>query len=264
MTRRKLLGALGAMLALPRSATAATTTRYLDEDRKGIDPKVDLTIPDGATAAVLIVHGGAFIMGSRQMKGVRVCTAALADAGLATLAVDYRLLGRGGHFEEAVDDVVAAMDWWRGVSGDHGVPGTSVGVLGMSAGAALATVAATEGNADAVVGVYGPYDFRNLPGQPVLRLPTRWLLRSTDPSALHAASPLARATAPIPTLLFHGTEDHLVPASHAHALVEARQAAGLPVELQLHDDGHGYLQRKGPAAEATLAATTAFLNEHLS
>ena len=168
ISRRSLIGG---MIGLP--VTDA------DPSRRGVPPAVDLWLPSEPRGAVVVVHGGAFLVGSRRMASVRRCAEALAEARPAALALDYRLLLRGGRFEQALADVRARMSWWRSAAVDHGVPSDRLGVIGLSAGAALAAIAAAEGEATAWVGVYGPYDFRRLPGQPAFDAPTRWLLSTT-------------------------------------------------------------------------------------
>ena len=253
MTRRELLASMAA-LGVPGVAQSRTTHHYA-EPRRGIRPRVEVLAPDNPTGAVVLLHGGAFVVGNRSMPVMLRMADALNQRGLVALSVDYRMLGRGGRFDASLADVLAAMDWWR--EQDSTLP---LGVLGMSAGGALAAIAASEGNADACVGVYGPYDFTQLPGQPRVKRPTKWLLRTTDPKALHAMSPLNRASSKIPTLLFHGRRDRLVPIDHAHALVAARQSRGLPVELVQVDAGHGYLRKsQSVAARQTVDRAAAFL-----
>lgn len=237
----------------------ARSTHVYARPRWGIRPRVEVLAPSNPVGAVLLLHGGAFLVGNRRMPVMLRTAEALNRHRLTAVSVDYRMLGRGGRFDASLGDVLAAMDWWR-----HEVPDLPLGVLGMSAGGALAAIAATEGQADAWVGVYGPYDFTRLPGQPRMEHPTKVLLRTTDPEELHAMSPLRRASAAIPTLLFHGTRDRLVPIAHAHALVESRRAAGLPVDLVEVDERHGYLRRsRSITARRTLERAAAFLADSM-
>ena len=53
----------------------------------------------------VLVHGGGFVIGSRDMKPMRFLAAKLVGAGLTVCAVDYRMIFRGGRLDEAVDDV---------------------------------------------------------------------------------------------------------------------------------------------------------------
>lgn len=242
-------------MATRRVLVVMRTTHTYTEPRWGIRPRVEVFAPTDPIGAVVLLHGGAFVVGHRKMPVMIRMAEALNRQGLVAVSVDYRMLGRGGRFDASLADTLAAMDWWR-----HRNPELPIGVLGMSAGGALAAIAATEGGAEALVGVYGPYDFTSLPGQPRVRRPTKWLLRTTDPEELHAISPLARASAPIPTLLFHGRRDRLVPIAHAHALVRARRDRGLPVELVEVDASHGYLRRsRSVEARRTVDRAAAFL-----
>lgn len=245
------------------SASEPQTQPYRTEPPPGIPPLVDVHRPDGdPTGAVMVVHGGAFLIGHRRMTAVQRCVQAAVDAGLVAVSVDYRMVGRGGGFEVSLDDVLAALDWWRDGEG----AGLPLGLWGLSAGAALAAVASAERAAavSAVVGVYGPYDFRNLLGQPVMRWPTRLLLGTTEQPELLAASPMTRATGAAPMLLVHGRQDRLVPVWHSRRMLAARQAAGLPCELHEVDARHGYLKRTRGPGEQTLTRSVAFLRTHLS
>jgi acetyl esterase/lipase len=260
MTRRSLLAALMSLPALP---AAASTELYADPGRRGIAPRVDLDLPAGAQGAVILVHGGGFVVGSRRMTAVRRCAEAVVERGLAAVAVDYRLLGRGGRFADALDDLHAAADWWRGVAVEHGVHPDRLGWWGISAGAALTAVASSRTGGCAWVGAYGPYDFRRLPGRQLGNLPARWLVGSAQPSALALESPLHRCTTPAPTLLLHGSRDRLVPLAHAERLRDVRLASGLPVQLEQVSAGHGFLRRQTATADHALRLAADFLEAHI-
>ena len=70
-------------------------------------PRVDVYLPPGhgPWPSVVLVHGGGFLIGSRQMKPIRYLSTHLTQAGFAVAAVDYRLVGRGGRLHRAVEDV---------------------------------------------------------------------------------------------------------------------------------------------------------------
>jgi len=262
-SRRSFLGAVAALGFTPMPSRAAVTHTYA-EPRRGVRPRIDVVCPPEPRGAVLLVHGGAFLLGSRQMPSMERCAAALCEEGLVALALDYRLVGRGGGFDASLDDVVVAMDWWRRRAAAHGADPDRLGLMGLSAGAALAAVAAAEGGASAWVGFYGPYDFTRLPGTPLVQAPTRWLLGTDEPAELRRRSPLARCTSSAPALLFHGTRDRLVPIHHSHALVAARASAGLPTELVAVDHRHGFLQRRRhPLAVAAMDRAVGFLSDHV-
>lgn len=83
-------------------------------------------------------------------------------------------------------------------------------------------------------------------------------------AAFERLSPIHRAdriTAPL--LIFHGTDDPVVPIAQSESLVETMEAAGRDVELVVFDgEGHGFRQPEN--VEAEYARTEAFLDEVLS
>ncbi|WP_061291000.1 alpha/beta hydrolase [Herbidospora cretacea] len=127
---------------------AATAT---SDDRVEV---VDFTVPasDGHTVplrlykpptvpSVLVVylHGGGLIAGSIDGYD-HVCRRYAAEAGVAVIAVDYRLAPESP-FPAAVEDCVAAVRWTI----DHArerVPGARVAIMGDSAGGGLAAATA--------------------------------------------------------------------------------------------------------------------------
>ncbi|MEV1155207.1 alpha/beta hydrolase [Micromonospora chokoriensis] len=111
---------------------------------------VDLTVPsaDGHTLAlrlykptnrphalVVYLHGGGFIAGSLDGYD-HVCRHYAAEAGVAVVAVDYRLAPEAP-FPAAVEDSVAAVRWTIDHAAER-VPGARVAVMGDSAGGGLA------------------------------------------------------------------------------------------------------------------------------
>ena len=118
-----------------------------------------------------------------------------------------------------------------------------VAVLGCSAGAALTILGSGDfKNLWKMVGLYGVYDFCDLPGSPN-PLPARLLLRSTDRARWQVRSPYVHLGAPVPLLLAHGTRDKLVHKRHTDRMASARRRAGLPVQTRYYEgEPHGFLQ----------------------
>jgi acetyl esterase/lipase len=99
----------------------------------------------------------------------------LAARGTALFAISYRLATKTKTYPQAVQDVLAAVQFMRGKSGELGIDAERIGLLGSSAGAHLAALAALGGkkfaggypqdafaalstDVKALVGVYGIYD----------------------------------------------------------------------------------------------------------
>lgn len=212
-------------------------------------------------ASVLLVHGGGFVIGSRAMKPMRLLASRLFDAGVAVASVDYRLALRGGRLPTMVDDVRAALDWWREQTLTHGLDPEAVTLAGASAGAALSWLAAADSQAPParLASIYGVYDLRYL-GRGHAALIGRLVAGTRDAEALFARSPLASPALAMPVLLVHGTADRLVPYAQAERVLAARQSAGLATELvRCEGEPHGFLNdATRPACDRVVEATLRF------
>ena len=242
--------------------------RYRRAWHIGVQPRLDIYVPhtpappEGRPSA-LVVHGGAFLVGSRRMTSVRYVASALVEAGMAVACVDYRLLFRGGPLSTQRADVAAAREHWRNQAARLHLDPTRVSVVGMSAGGALALLdaAAADPAYHRVVSVYGVYELAPLTG-PGSRLWKAALTRSLDEAAWASASPLAvvdRVVAPL--MMIHGTEDALVPYAQAERFLAAREQAGLDTLLHTYEGlPHGWLQDASrPETAQVVEQITAFL-----
>ena len=198
----------------------------------------DIYMPARPTgASVVLVHGGGFMVGSRRMAPMRFVAAQLTSAGIAVCSIDYRRMLR---LTEAVDDVRAALAFWRARTDRLGLT-DHVALVGLSAGATLALLAAARDPVARLACCFGLYEVDHLP-----RIYARLLFKTPDRSAWRFdAHPAA------PTLLLHGDADRLVPVVQAHRLAARREALGLPTRLVVYPGvRHGFLRRASPIAEA--------------
>jgi acetyl esterase/lipase len=224
----------------------------------------DLYLPQGTTPApVLIgVHGGGWQLGNR--KFYTNMGAYLAANGFAVFAIEYRLMAPGvSTYPGAVYDVRAAIQFVRAKAGELGLDPERIGLVGDSAGAHLASLAALAGSepafatnyksdpyADvspkvkAVVGVYGVYDMlaqwqHDLGIRPRDNIAEKFL--GAAPSANRAvffeASPISYTTVDknaMRVLLIYGTDDDVVdPATQSAAFLNALKAAGFFVRAMV-------------------------------
>ena len=210
---------------------------------RGIAPLADVYLPARPTtnASVVLVHGGAFVIGSRQMKPMRLLATRLAAAGITACTVDYRMVFRGGRLDEAVDDVCAALAYWQSRAPDP----RAVSVIGLSAGASLGLLAAARTPVAALACCFGLYEIDHLRG-PAALLP-RLLVGTTPWIERFATQPAA------PTLILHGDSDVLVPVGQAHRLAARRAALGLPTRLVVYRDApHAFFNSPCEAREAAM------------
>jgi acetyl esterase/lipase len=196
--------------------------------------------PDSLGPAVIQVHGGGWIAGSRLEQGIPLLNH-LAANGWVGFNVDYRLSPRAT-MPEPVIDVKRAIAWVRHHSEELGVDPARIALTGGSAGGHLVALAAltaddktlqpgfeqADTSVAAAVPFYGIYDFTDpdtlySPGIRDWLLPRVIFKRTLDeaPELYRAASPFHRVHSGAPPfLVFHGDEDSLVPIGDARAFVE--------------------------------------------
>jgi len=251
-----VLGALRSLRGRPAIAAVPPTeaaVRYHAHARRGVAPLADIYVPARPTGpSVVLVHGGAFVIGSRRMKPMRFLAAQLVASGVAVCAVDYRLIFRGGGLDEAVEDVVDALAFWATRAPQLGLDARAIAMVGLSAGASISLLAAARTDASRLAALaccFGLYEIDHLRG-PAGLLP-RLLFRTADRAAWTQRSPRHAAQPAVPTLLLHGTDDGLVPVAQAHRLAAHREALGLPTRLVVYAGApHGFFNVAGPAADA--------------
>ncbi len=213
--------------------------------------ELDLYLPAaGGPAPVIVhVHGGGWRRGSRRAP-LPVLGAdfydALAAAGFAVAAIDYRLSGEA-IFPAPLEDVRAAFGWVRDHAAAYGLDAGRVFSWGDSAGGHLALLAALTGTAMRGVVAWFPVtdlvgllsDVADAGGVPDRGPDSREALllggpASSLPELARQASPVTHASAGAPpVLLMHGAADDMVPPAQSVRLAKALSAAGASVELEL-------------------------------
>jgi alpha-L-fucosidase 2 len=225
--------------------------------------RLDGYIPEGSGPfpAAILVHGGGWVTGDKT-HSVRPLFQPLARAGVAWFSINYRL-ARGPNPEalisleglatlaNASEDVRSAVRFVRAHAAEWNLDSQRMVLIGESAGAHLASMAALRpapgSGVEAVVAFYSPSDLVDLvetsPSIPEL---LRRAVRGTPLEALllqglRQLSPRTwvRAGAP-PFLMIHGTADALVPFHQSEAMCDALRSAGNLCELvPVPGGGHG-------------------------
>jgi acetyl esterase/lipase len=208
----------------------------VDQNGQTLALKLDVYRPTGdrVTRRPLIVwvHGGSFRSGTKASPELVDEATSFAKKGYVTASIDYRLspTGCGGSapvaqcvdaINDAREDAQAAVRFFRARAGPYGVDPTRIAIGGSSAGAITALNVA-----------YQP-DHPGSSGNP------------GQSSAVGGAVSLSGAViftgevgpGDAPALLFHGTEDALVPYAWAQDTVEAAHADQLRAYLITWEGG---------------------------
>jgi acetyl esterase/lipase len=270
---------LGAALCLTASVAAGGVGTY-DLKRDIVYAKVGETkllldgyIPraDGPFPAVLVVHGGAWIVGNKRQ--LAFIARSLAERGIAAFAINYRLAPKD-KFPAQIEDCRRAVRWIVNNAAEYKVDAKRLGALGYSAGAHLVALLGTQGiraskeedapllRLRAVAAGGTPVDFRQFPpDEPLL---SYWLggTRKQVPEQYKAASPLGFVDADTtPMYLYHGDGDALVPVRGPKAMAKALEEAGVESKLMIINDvGH----IRALSHKKALEGARAFLAKHLA
>lgn len=229
-------------------------------DRRGIEYGqaggarllLDAYVPRGTgpVPAVIIVHGGGWVGGDRR-HSVEPLFQPIADAGFAWFSISYRLANQVAMFGAAIQDVEDAVLYIRSHSAEYRVDPDRIALLGESAGAQLASMAALapalKGTVKGVVALYSPSDLVAL-ARTSDRVPSE-LRRAVEGSAwagfllagLQRLSPIENVRPDMPPfLLIHGTADSLVPFEQSERMCERMRQAGASCDLfPVQGGGHG-------------------------
>ncbi len=226
--------------SIATTTTIGPTTTLVDEPLPEIEAEV--LIPDGAGPfpAVVLVHGGGWVVG--DPGAIRPLAVHLRDAGYLTVNTPYALASfESPGFPDAVEDVACAVAF----AAVHPDSDGSVAVIGHSSGAHIGALVALTGDrytddcpytgsgrADRLVGLAGPYDILRAGlvgviffGEGVDLAPTAW----------EAGNPIFHvgANPDLSTLIMYGDLDGLVPPTFALDFHDSLVAAGVDSTLEL-------------------------------
>ena len=229
-------------------------TLFLPKDRQPVELR----------PCVLLIHGGAWVAGSRHQ--LRWYGRHFAAEGYVAASISYRKLPRH-RFLDSVQDAKAAVCWLKGHAQEYGIDPGRLVVMGNSAGGYLAAMlAATHGmpefekgidescdtRVSAAISMYGALDLE------VYREPKSWIRvggiarrlvgryasdgETEGPDAFKTASPITyfgKTTSPM--LFVQGDADNLVPADVARRSYEILKNNGVFARLiTVPERGHAF------------------------
>lgn len=202
---------------------------------------------------MLVVHGGAWRMGSRA--DLAMLAQRLAEHGYTAVAIDYRLAPTY-KFPAQIYDCQAAVRWMRSHATELKIDPSRIGGFGYSAGGHLVALLGTlddkelrepgvptdspSARLQAVVAGGAPCDFRVLPGDS--ERVAFWIGGTRDkmPNEYRDASPASFITDDDPPMyFFHGQQDLLVPVESPTEMVKLLKGAHVTAEMcVVKDAGH--------------------------
>lgn len=246
------------VLYAQRSSGPLTTDVYLPVEPNG--------------GAVILVHGGGWIRGSKEDFSGQA--SAFANAGYVAFTPSYRLVtDESSRYPAAIDDVQQFVRWARNESERYGFDPERLAAFGHSAGGQLVSLLGTTDTRDpsqplarsissrvgCVVSLSAPYDL---------------LIESTEdlqlliegfvaPELREEASPLFRVDdRSAQFLLFHGTRDALIPFEQATNFNFVVNDHGTESEL-VPLEGEGHNIRLNASRETIQTESLRFLSDCL-
>lgn len=232
--------------AVPENIEELKDIEYKNINGKSL--QLDIFRPNNITEPaplIIFIHGGSWKGGKRS--DYLVYLVAFAKRGYITATVSYRLLG-DAPYPACIEDVSDAVRWLVRNSENYGFDPHRIALVGGSAGAHLAMLAAygwddspeqndtayvagTRHLIKALVNIYGPSDLTTEYAR-THPLVTDFIAHSFEdgPGLFREASPVYYLDRnDPPTLIFHGTSDRLVPVSQSDDLKSRLDSLGVPV-----------------------------------
>ena len=240
--------------------------------------KVDVYIPKRKHSrifpAVLLVHGGGWLTGSKENQ--RVMAQHLAENGFVAISVEYRL-GLEAVYPAGIIDLKDAIKWMRKHAKKHQINPDKIAVLGASAGAQMATLVGVTPKASiyglntsisdevqAIVNIDGIVSFIHLEASSEGKMASIWLGGSIHENYKNwkEASPLEYVNAQTPPILFINSAQ---PRFHAgrDAMITILNKYKIYNEVHTIPDAPHSFWLVQPWFDTTLNYTVDFLNKVL-
>lgn len=204
---------------------------------------MDVYRPAGApknVPVVFLVHGGAWVAGSR--RDMAAFGNGFAQRGLIAASIQYRLAPKH-KWPAMLEDAEKAVRFARGKAASWGADSSRFGAVGISAGGQISLILGSQMRFKGVLDIFGPTDMSLLPQTPMIDMMVEMVLgkkRKDAAPEMSAASPInhLRRGSP-PVFVIHGTKDQVVDVSHSHALEAKCRELGIPIEARyIPDLGH--------------------------
>lgn len=218
-------------------------------DAPGNENLLDAYLPKertNTTKVIVYIHGGSWVQGSKKEFPEALIGELVGKRKYALASINYRLVKDGKNiFPAQVEDIKKALAFIAENAGQYEYDGDHFALMGASAGAHLAMLYAYAYDSlkqvKTVIDIFGPTDLADKSirgaGMESNDIITNFLgTADTGATIVKTASPyyhLSSATA-VPTIIFHGTADELVPVSQSEKLYRKLKEAGIPSQIELY------------------------------
>ena len=250
--------------------TILTDIHYSDHERH----KLDMFFPDTAkseSGVILYIHGGGWQSGDKSVHSEDAQH--FCSLGYICASINYRYVSEEIHIPDELDDITSAIETIKNECAKHGYNIDKLILSGGSAGAHLALLYAYTrkdesavkpvaacvycppvdcSKADFLLGISGEFEdwkydiMSRCCGVKI----TKETFRTEIPqTALKKISPAEYVSENcIPTAVFYGKKDELIPPSHIHDFLEKLDNAGVKNEFLIYENS-GHALDKDPEAK---------------
>lgn len=271
-----------ALFAKPQNLAASTTLVY----KQLPDRELELVLYPPTrvlfrqSPVIVYIHGGSWNSGTHRLKNSELegIFNPIRALGIAVVSVQYRLTDQETRFPDHLDDVTDALRFVARQAAATDLDANRIGLLGASAGAHLAMLAASADRPlRCVVGIATPVDLVDLSDYSAAeRIKIERLLAdfmggsyAQKPELYAQGSPITHIQADWPPLfLAHGEKDELVPIAQVDRFYRAGQEAGLAITyIRVQNGNHDLSPAPGTETTPDLAVVVRkmllFLLRHL-
>jgi len=199
----------------------------------GKELKLDAFLVKNLTsaAAVILIHGGGWKSGSRDM--LNPLAQEIAKYGYNSFTIDYRLSDEA-KYPAAIDDVLEALVFLKKNARKFKIDTTKIALLGCSSGGQMAALIGTKypNAASAIIDIDGILAFHH-PDSQEGALAAHWLGGNYEesPAVWKEASALTHVSAKTPPFLFINSQ-YIRFSAGQNEMVSALKSHNIPAEVQ--------------------------------
>lgn len=238
---------------------------------------LDLFLPakfDAKTSVIVMLHGGAWTMGGKEYTDKT--SRDLRDRGFIVANVDYRYINDSVHGKDLLLDIDNAVNYLQTVSArKYGFRTIGYNMAGISAGAHLALLYGytTKREIKSIAALCAPTILDDAQGLEIsqktnllhnieLLANAKFIPKSKVDQAFTKVSPYANISN-IPTILFHGDKDEVVPYQSSAILYDILQKKGIDSKfLTMKGKGHDCGMNQPDSENLVLNEITSWITTH--